>query len=61
MGYGSHRNSDVFNNIKFCNKPKIGELNTPPEDLFGNDDGDAMPYVFIGDETFPLRHDLWYR
>ena len=56
---GSHNDSGVFNNTKFCDIIKNGELNIPPAcTLPGDDDGGSMSYVFLGDEVFPLVHDL---
>ena len=49
--YGSHSESAIFNNTKFCDEPKNGKKNIYPTFTHpGDGDGD--------DEALPLRHDL---
>lgn len=41
----------VYNIILFVEQVNL----PPPKCLYGDDGGQQMPYVFVGDEAFPLK------
>ena len=57
--YGSNSDGNVFKYSKFGMKYMEGKLNTaPPKRLPNLPNEGPMPHVIVGDEAFPLRHDL---
>lgn len=56
--YGRDSDSNIFNNWVFGQKLKENRLNLPePKPLPGNN-GPPLPYVFLGDEAFPLNNNF---
>lgn len=54
---GRFSDGGILNDSVFGQKLKTGNLNLPSEEPL-YPDGMNMPYVFIGDEAFPLLHNL---
>ena len=57
--YGSASNGGIFNTTSFNRKWTMVLPDLPaPTKLPEENDGYAVPYVFVGDETFPLKENL---
>lgn len=57
--YGSNSDGGVFNRSAVGQKLHSGTLNLPPDRPIANEpDAQPMPFVLVGDETFPLGPHL---
>lgn len=53
--YGRESDSTIFNNWTFGKKLANNDLNLPSPKPLPNTDSPSLPYVFVGDEAFPLN------
>ena len=57
--YGRNSDGGIFANSKFGKALRDSKLEIPDEEALPGDDGGALvPYVFVGDEAFPLMKNL---
>jgi hypothetical protein len=58
-GPGSNNDAGIFSNSTFARHLEAGTLKLPrSEPLPGFEERGDVPYMFVGDEAFPLRPDL---
>ena len=58
-GYGSSNDSGIWNNCAFAQRLQAGTLDIPePCPLPNATDETDFPYIFVGDEAFPLKVNL---
>ena len=56
--YGRQSDGSVFANSLFGRKLKAQQLPIPPPEPLGGSASPNLPYVFVGDEAFPLLQNL---
>ena len=56
--YGRQSNGSVFSNSLFGRMLKAQQLSIPPPEPLGGSVLPNLPYVFVGDEAFPLLQNL---
>lgn len=57
--YGSNSDASVFRNSNFGKRLLTNQLDLPPRSVLPNDnERPEMPFVFVGDEAFPLLQHL---
>lgn len=58
-GYGRTSDGGTLYNSAFDEGLRDGTLDLPPDAVIpGAEHRGPLPYVFVGDEAFPLRRDL---
>uniref|UniRef100_A0A1E1WJG3 DDE Tnp4 domain-containing protein n=1 Tax=Pectinophora gossypiella TaxID=13191 RepID=A0A1E1WJG3_PECGO len=56
--YGKESDSSIFKNWTFAKKLRENRLNLPEDQPLPGIDTSPMPYVFVGDEAFPISNNF---